>query len=110
MSDAGFIAGVISIVIVPTLGIIGYLLRSLLKTIEVKIDTNATNVMELKLTMAMITSTLTAIEKDIDRQSQRVNEINTMLINNVNKTIEHGHEINNLKAQGRMLAKLIEEK
>ena len=110
MSDAVIVTVIMGVVIIPTIAVIGFLLKGLLNSIESKIDQSSGNVVELKISSISITSALTSIEKDFDRQRSQVSELNTMLISNVNKTIEHGHEINNLKAQGKMIVKMIEDK
>ena len=109
MSDSVLVAVIMGGVIIPVIGAIGFLLRSLLKSIEDKIDSNAINVVDLKLSISAIKAGLTAIERDFERQNRQVNDLNQMVINNANKIIEHGHEINTLKAQSKMLVRHLEE-
>ena len=108
MSESVFVAIVMGSVIVPVISIIGFLIRNLLKSIEDKIDSNGLNVIELKLSLSSIKSGLLNIEKDIDRQNKQVKDLSQIVMNNAQKIVEHGHEINNLKAQGKMLVQLIE--
>jgi hypothetical protein len=60
--------------------------------------------------MVKIDSSLMNIDKDLERANRRVSDINQIVMNNVDKVIEQGHEINNIKAQLKMLAKEFEDK
>lgn len=108
MSESVFVAILMGSVIIPVISIVGFLLRNLLKSIENKIDSNGINVVELKLSVSGIKAGLLSIEKDIDRQNRQVNDLSAIVMNNAQKIVEHGHDINNLKAQGKMIVTMIE--
>ena len=105
-----------SIVIVAIIGIIGFFLKSTLKRIEDNLIDHVKNfntlndrVNSINLSMVRIDSSLNNIDKDLERANRRVSDINQLVMNNVDKVIEQGHEINNIKAQMKMMARELEE-
>ena len=105
-----------SIIVVTIIGIVGFFLKSTLKRIEdnlmdqVKNSNNLNEkVNSINLSMVGINSSLSNIDRDLERANSRVSEMNKMLLDNASKIVEYGHEMNNLKAQLKMIAKELEE-
>lgn len=105
-----------SILVASFVGVVGFFLKSTLKRIEDNLIDHVKNfntlnerVNLINLSMAKIDSSLSNIDKDLERANRRVSDINQIVMNNVDKVIEQGHEINNIKAQIKMIAKELEE-
>jgi len=106
-----------TIILAAVIGVIGFFLKTTLKRIEDNLIDHVKNFNNLSdrvnlinLSMVKIDSSLMNIDKDLERANRRVSDINQIVMNNVDKVIEQGHEINNIKAQLKMLAKEMEER
>jgi peptidoglycan hydrolase CwlO-like protein len=105
-----------SMIIASIIGVVGFFLKTTLKRIEDKLIDHVKNFNNLSdrvnlinLSMVKIDSSLSSIDKDLERANRRVSDINQLVMNNVEKVVEQGHEINNIKAQIKMLAKELDE-
>jgi hypothetical protein len=106
-----------TLILASIIGVIAFFLKTTLKRIEDNLIDHVKNFNNLSdrvnlinLSMVKIDSSLMNIDKDLERANRRVSDINQIVMNNVDKVIEQGHEINNIKAQLKMLAKEFEDK
>lgn len=116
MTNSIDISIIFSVIVVPAMAILGFFLKATLKRIEDNLTDHVKNfsalnekVNSINLSMVGINSSLSNIDRDLERANGRVSEMNKMLMDNASKTIEYGHEINNIKDQIRMMAKELEE-
>lgn len=116
MTNSIDISIIFSVIVVPAMAILGFFLKATLKRIEDNLTEHVKNfsalnekVNSINLSMVGINSSLSNIDRDLERANGRVSEMNKMLMDNASKTIEYGHEINNIKDQIRMMAKELEE-
>jgi methyl-accepting chemotaxis protein len=116
MSESLVISIIVSVIVIPTMAILGFFLKATLKRIEDNLTDHVKNfnilnekVNSINLSMVGINSSLNNIDRDLERANGRVSEMSKMLMDNAAKTIEYGHEINNIKAQMKMIAKELEE-
>ncbi len=105
-----------SVIVVAIIGIIGYFIKTTLRRIEDNLIDHVKNfntlndkVNSINLSMVRIDSSLSNIDKDLERANRRVSDINQIVMSNIDKVIEQGHEINNIKAQIKMLSKELED-
>jgi len=116
MNNSIAISIIVSVIVVPTMAVLGFFLKATLKRIEDNLTDHVKNfnilnekVNSISLSMVGINSSLNNIDRDLERANGRVSEMSKMLMDNASKIIEYGHEINNVKAQIRMMTKELEE-
>jgi len=116
MNDHISISIIVSVVIVPAIAMLGFFLKSTLKRIEDNLTDHVKNfntlnerVNSINLSMVRIDSSLSNIDKDLERANRRVSDINQLLMDNIGKVIEQGHELNNVKAQIKMFARELDD-
>ena len=92
MDIENVLAILIPLIAVPVIALIGFFLKGLLKTIKDDLDNQGVNIKKLsdrfsdfQLSIQKVGSTLTAVEKDLDRANINLNKTNSLAEANSDK-------------------------
>lgn len=92
MEIENILAILIPLIAVPVIALIGFFLKGLLKTIKDDLDNQGVNIKKLsdrfsdfQLSIQKVGSTLTAVEKDLDRANINLNKTNSLAEANSDK-------------------------
>ena len=92
METENILAILIPLIAVPVIALIGFFLKGLLKTIKDDLDNQGVNIKKLsdrfsdfQLSIQKVGSTLTAVEKDLDRANINLNKTNSLAEANSDK-------------------------
>jgi len=92
MEIENILAILIPLIAVPVIALIGFFLKGLLKTIKDDLDNQGVNIKKLsdrfsdfQLSIQKVGSTLTAVEKDLDRANINLNKTNSLAESNSDK-------------------------
>jgi len=105
MDIENVLAILIPLVAVPVIALIGFFLKGLLKTIKDDLDNQGVNIKKLsdrfsdfQLSIQKVGSTLTAVEKDLDRANINLNKTNSLAEGNSDKIRDIQHSLLNTQA------------
>ena len=92
MSIENVLAIFVPLIAVPVIALIGFFLKGLLKTIKTDLENQGVNIKKLsdrfsdfQLSIQKVGSTLTAVEKDLDRANINLNKTNSLAEANSDK-------------------------
>ena len=107
MEIENVLAILIPLIAVPVIALIGFFLKGLLKTIKDDLDNQGVNIKKLsdrfsdfQLSIQKVGSTLTAVEKDLDRANINLNKTNSLAEGNSEKIRDIQHSL--LNTQGNI--------
>tara|TARA_R110002072_G_scaffold289510_1_gene456555 strand:- start:7719 stop:8156 length:438 start_codon:yes stop_codon:yes gene_type:complete len=105
MDIENVLAILIPLIAVPVIALIGFFLKGLLKTIKDDLDNQGVNIKKLsdrfsdfQLSIQKVGSTLTAVEKDLDRANVNLNKTNSLAEGNSDKIRDIQHSLLNTQA------------
>tara|TARA_R110001606_G_C15205658_1_gene632278 strand:- start:120 stop:557 length:438 start_codon:yes stop_codon:yes gene_type:complete len=105
MDIENVLAILIPLIAVPVIALIGFFLKGLLKTIKDDLDNQGVNIKKLsdrfsdfQLSIQKVGSTLTAVEKDLDRANINLNKTNSLAEGNSEKIRDIQHSLLNTQA------------
>jgi len=105
MDIENVLAILIPLIAVPVIALIGFFLKGLLKTIKDDLDNQGVNIKKLsdrfsdfQLSIQKVGSTLTAVEKDLDRANINLNKTNSLAEGNSDKIRDIQHSLLNTQA------------
>ena len=105
MEIENVLAILIPLIAVPVIALIGFFLKGLLKTIKDDLDNQGVNIKKLsdrfsdfQLSIQKVGSTLTAVEKDLDRANINLNKTNSLAEGNSEKIRDIQHSLLNTQA------------
>ncbi len=105
MDIQNVLAILIPLIAVPVIALIGFFLKGLLKTIKDDLDNQGVNIKKLsdrfsdfQLSIQKVGSTLTAVEKDLDRANINLNKTNSLAEGNSDKIRDIQHSLLNTQA------------
>ena len=105
MDIENVLAILIPLIAVPVIALIGFFLKGLLKTIKDDLDNQGVNIKKLsdrfsdfQLSIQKVGSTLTAVEKDLDRANINLNKTNSIAEGNSDKIRDIQHSLLNTQA------------
>ena len=105
MDIENVLAILIPLIAVPVIALIGFFLKGLLKTIKDDLDNQGVNRKKLsdrfsdfQLSIQKVGSTLTAVEKDLDRANINLNKTNSLAEGNSEKIRDIQHSLLNTQA------------
>ena len=110
MEIENVLAILIPLIAVPVIALIGFFLKGLLKTIKDDLDNQGVNIKKLsdrfsdfQLSIQKVGSTLTAVEKDLDRANINLNKTNSLAEGNSEKIRDIQHSLLNTKANIQLI-------
>tara|TARA_R110002012_G_scaffold18762_6_gene68603 strand:+ start:794 stop:1231 length:438 start_codon:yes stop_codon:yes gene_type:complete len=105
MSIENVLAIFVPLIAVPVIALIGFFLKGLLKTIKTDLENQGVNIKKLsdrfsdfQLSIQKVGSTLTAVEKDLDRANINLNKTNSLAEGNSDKIRDIQHNLLNTQA------------
>lgn len=105
MSIENVLAIFVPLIAVPVIALIGFFLKGLLKTIKDDLENQGVNIKKLsdrfsdfQLSIQKVGSTLTAVEKDLDRANINLNKTNSLAEGNSDKIRDIQHNLLNTQA------------
>ena len=105
MEIENVLAILIPLIAVPVIALIGFFLKGLLKTIKDDLDNQGVNIKKLsdrfsdfQLSIQKVGSTLTAVEKDLDRANINLNKTNSLAEANSDKIRDIQNSLLNTQA------------
>ena len=105
MSIENVLAIFVPLIAVPVIALIGFFLKGLLKTIKDDLENQGVNIKKLsdrfsdfQLSIQKVGSTLTAVEKDLDRANINLNKTNSLAEGNSDKIRDIQHSLLNTQA------------
>lgn len=110
MEIENILAILIPLIAVPVIALIGFFLKGLLKTIKDDLDNQGVNIKKLsdrfsdfQLSIQKVGSTLTAVEKDLDRANINLNKTNSLAEGNSEKIRDIQHSLLNTQANIQLI-------
>ena len=110
MDIENVLAILIPLIAVPVIALIGFFLKGLLKTIKDDLDNQGVNIKKLsdrfsdfQLSIQKVGSTLTAVEKDLDRANINLNKTNSLAEGNSEKIRDIQHSLLNTQANIQLI-------
>jgi len=110
MEIENVLAILIPLIAVPVIALIGFFLKGLLKTIKDDLDNQGVNIKKLsdrfsdfQLSIQKVGSTLTAVEKDLDRANINLNKTNSLAEGNSEKIRDIQHSLLNTQANIQLI-------
>ena len=106
----------IPLIAVPVIALIGFFLKGLLKTIKDDLDNQGVNIKKLsdrfsdfQLSIQKVGSTLTAVEKDLDRANINLNKTNSIAEGNSDKIRDIQHSLLNTQANLQIVNETVKD-
>jgi len=116
MDIENVLAILIPLVAVPVIALIGFFLKGLLKTIKDDLDNQGVNIKKLsdrfsdfQLSIQKVGSTLTAVEKDLDRANINLNKTNSIAEGNSDKIRDIQHSLLNTQANLQIVNETVKD-
>lgn len=116
MDIENVLAILIPLIAVPVIALIGFFLKGLLKTIKDDLDNQGVNIKKLsdrfsdfQLSIQKVGSTLTAVEKDLDRANINLNKTNSLAEGNSNKIRDIQHSLLNTQANLQIVNETVKD-
>ena len=116
MEIENVLAILIPLIAVPVIALIGFFLKGLLKTIKDDLDNQGVNIKKLsdrfsdfQLSIQKVGSTLTAVEKDLDRANINLNKTNSLAEGNSEKIRDIQHSLLNTQANLQIVNESVKE-
>ena len=116
MDIENVLAILIPLIAVPVIALIGFFLKGLLKTIKDDLDNQGVNIKKLsdrfsdfQLSIQKVGSTLTAVEKDLDRANINLNKTNSLAEGNSEKIRDIQHSLLNTQANLQIVNESVKE-
>ena len=116
MDIENVLAILIPLIAVPVIALIGFFLKGLLKTIKDDLDNQGVNIKKLsdrfsdfQLSIQKVGSTLTAVEKDLDRANINLNKTNSLAEGNSEKIRDIQHSLLNTQANLQIVNETVKD-
>ena len=116
MDIENVLAILIPLIAVPVIALIGFFLKGLLKTIKDDLDNQGVNIKKLsdrfsdfQLSIQKVGSTLTAVEKDLDRANINLNKTNSLAEENSDKIRDIQHSLLNTQANLQIVNETVKD-
>ncbi len=116
MSIENVLAIFVPLIAVPVIALIGFFLKGLLKTIKTDLENQGVNIKKLsdrfsdfQLSIQKVGSTLTAVEKDLDRANINLNKTNSLAEGNSDKIRDIQHNLLNTQANLQLATENIKD-
>jgi len=116
MDIENVLAILIPLIAVPVIALIGFFLKGLLKTIKDDLDNQGVNIKKLsdrfsdfQLSIQKVGSTLTAVEKDLDRANINLNKTNSIAEGNSDKIRDIQHSLLNTQANLQIVNETVKD-
>lgn len=116
MDIENVLAILIPLIAVPVIALIGFFLKGLLKTIKDDLDNQGVNIKKLsdrfsdfQLSIQKVGSTLTAVEKDLDRANINLNKTNSLAEGNSDKIRDIQHSLLNTQANLQIVNETVKD-
>ena len=116
MDIENVLAILIPLIAVPVIALIGFFLKGLLKTIKDDLDNQGVNIKKLsdrfsdfQLSIQKVGSTLTAVEKDLDRANININKTNSLAEGNSDKIRDIQHSLLNTQANLQIVNETVKD-
>tara|TARA_R110000772_G_scaffold84681_2_gene178542 strand:+ start:178 stop:615 length:438 start_codon:yes stop_codon:yes gene_type:complete len=116
MDIQNVLAILIPLIAVPVIALIGFFLKGLLKTIKDDLDNQGVNIKKLsdrfsdfQLSIQKVGSTLTAVEKDLDRANINLNKTNSLAEGNSDKIRDIQHSLLNTQANLQIVNETVKD-
>ena len=116
MELQNILAIVVPLIAIPIIALIGFFLKGLLKTIKDDLEKQSVNIRKLsdrfsdfQLSIQKVDSTLTAVEKDLDRANSNLGKTTILAESNHDKIKDFQHELGNTQNNVQLIHELVKE-
>ena len=116
MEIENILAIIVPLVAIPIMALIGWFLKGLLKTIKEDLEKQSINIRKLsdrfadfQLSIQKVGSTLTAVEKDLDRANSNLGKTTTLAESNHDKIKDFQHDLGNVENNVKLIHEIVKE-
>tara|TARA_R110000803_G_scaffold102087_1_gene170141 strand:+ start:1118 stop:1549 length:432 start_codon:yes stop_codon:yes gene_type:complete len=116
MEIENILAIIVPLIAIPIIALIGFFLKGLLKTIKDDLEKQSINIRKLsdrfsdfQLSIQKVDSTLTAVEKDLDRANSNLGKTTSLAESNHDKIKDFQHDLGNTQNNVQMIHELVKE-
>mgnify|MGYP003659103186 FL=1 len=116
MEIENILAIIVPLVAIPIMALIGWFLKGLLKTIKEDLEKQSINIRKLsdrfadfQLSIQKVGSTLTAVEKDLDRANSNLGKTTSLAESNHDKIKDFQHDLGNVENNVKLIHEIVKE-
>ena len=116
MEIENILAIIVPLVAIPIMALIGWFLKGLLKTIKEDLEKQSINIRKLsdrfadfQLSIQKVGSTLTAVEKDLDRANSNLGKTTSLAESNHDKIKDFHHDLGNVENNVKLIHEIVKE-